>query len=323
MHHKLVTSLVAFCLPMFMAAGGWAATVQDLVDQVSQVEYSDFLKNSLCTHKGQSRCCHGMGPQHDLARANIYNKFKSFGLETELDPFPRPPDKAALHNIVATLPGKVHPDRVYVVCAHYDTNFSDRPGADDDGSGTAGVAEAARVLAQYRFDATIKFIAFDAEECGMDHEFGRVGSKFYADAHASDDIRAVVDMDMIAFNPVEPSVHDRARVFYEQSKNQKSIALSRELAIAVTKYGGLACAGEEATRFTGDHGRFDAKGFASVMLIEYNVRGNPNMHKPSDSVDTPNYIDYAYATKMTRGVVGYLATKAGLLPEPAQHGSKP
>ena len=37
----------------------------------------------------------------------------------------------------------------------------------------------------------------------------------------------------------------------------------------------------------------------------------------TDSVDTPGYIDYDYASDMTRGVVGYLATEAVAVPEPS------
>lgn len=41
------------------------------------------------------------------------------------------------------------------------------PGADDNGSGTVAVLEAARVLSPFEFDYTIRFIAFDEEEIGL------------------------------------------------------------------------------------------------------------------------------------------------------------
>ena len=49
------------------------------------------------------------------------------------------------------------------------------PGVTDDASGTAVVMEAARVLSQYRFEKTIVFVTFAAEEIGL------VGSTLYAD----------------------------------------------------------------------------------------------------------------------------------------------
>ncbi len=51
----------------------------------------------------------------------------------------------------------------------------DAPGVADDASGTAATMELARVMSQYQFDKSIVFIAFAAEEIGLN------GSKNYAD----------------------------------------------------------------------------------------------------------------------------------------------
>jgi Zn-dependent M28 family amino/carboxypeptidase len=42
-----------------------------------------------------------------------------------------------------------------------------RPGANDDASGTAAVIEMACVMARYRFDATLVFMTVAAEEQGL------------------------------------------------------------------------------------------------------------------------------------------------------------
>src|SRR5207302_2359115 len=47
------------------------------------------------------------------------------------------------------------------------------PGVTDDGSGTAAVMELARVMSKYEFDKSLVFIAFAAEEVGLE------GSKAY------------------------------------------------------------------------------------------------------------------------------------------------
>ncbi len=60
------------------------------------------------------------------------------------------------------------------------------------------------------------------------------------------------------------------------------------------------------------------------MFIEYEWDkyngGNPYYHTSSDSLDAKiggkDYFDYAYATDMTRSVVGYLAESAEPVPEP-------
>ncbi|MEO8050034.1 MAG: M20/M25/M40 family metallo-hydrolase [Acidobacteriota bacterium] len=67
------------------------------------------------------------------------------------------------------------------------------PGVTDDGSGTAAVMELARVMSQYRFDKTIVFLAFAAEEIGLS------GSQTYAAMakRSGMQIEAVLNNDII------------------------------------------------------------------------------------------------------------------------------
>jgi len=77
-------------------------------------------------------------------------------------------------DVLGILPGASDPSRVIVISGHYDSrvtdakNFtSDAPGANDDGSGTAAVMEAARVLCKHEFPATLVFAALAGEEQGL------------------------------------------------------------------------------------------------------------------------------------------------------------
>src|SRR4051812_41056835 len=85
----------------------------------------------------------------------------------------RVPQPTMLTNVVATLKGTQTESagRVYVVSGHYDSMCNsatdakcDAPGANDDASGTAAVLEMARVMAKYKFDATIVFMTVPGEE---------------------------------------------------------------------------------------------------------------------------------------------------------------
>jgi acetylornithine deacetylase/succinyl-diaminopimelate desuccinylase-like protein len=101
-------------------------------------------------------------------------------LEVRLDrfiqePAPRIPQPIEITNVYAVLRGSSPEDRdrVYVICGHYDSRAEDvldtrspAPGANDDGSGTAAVLEAARVLSQYRFPATLIFLALPEKNRG-------------------------------------------------------------------------------------------------------------------------------------------------------------
>jgi Zn-dependent M28 family amino/carboxypeptidase len=273
--------------------------VQDIVDQVSQETYSYYLDDVLYTHLGDNRLWE---PEHDLAQSNIYGEFESFGLDTNLHPFEY--GGSTYYNVVGAHYGTVRPDDIYIIGAHYDS--VNGPGADDNASGTAGIMEAARVLSQYEFEATLIFIGFDREEQNL------IGSGAYAQDHSDDDILGMVSMDMISYND---SGSDMARIYGWDS----SEPLKESLAEAISLYGnGLSSVDSGVIGDSSDHYSFQDEGFQACLLIEYDVWDNIYYHSLNDSVDTPNYIDYAFATNMVRSVVGLFAASAVLiLPEPA------
>jgi hypothetical protein len=283
-----------------------AASVADLVEQVSRDSYMNYLQNNLFAHDGDDRC---YGPAHDLARQNIQERFEGFGLSTSLDggvwrgtAYP-----TAHSNVVGVHPGVICPDEIYIFGAHYDS-VARSPGAWDNASGVAVVLEAARILSQYTFEQTIVFIAFDREEQGM------IGSFAYAEKHTQDHIRGMISADSIAYRPYQPEDPNYNKVslfyIYDQSRATK---LFSDLEGALGSYAGLTCViGQQNPSFGSDNEPFETGGFAAAWLMSY--AWSPFYHTPLDSVDTPAYIDYEYAAKATRGVVGYLATQARLAP---------
>lgn len=68
-------------------------------------------------------------------------------------------------NLVAELTGSSHPDEIFVIGAHFDT-VEDSPGADDNAISVAAMLEIARVLANEPLPKTIRFIGFTFEESG-------------------------------------------------------------------------------------------------------------------------------------------------------------
>ena len=101
-------------------------------------------------------------------------------------------------NLIATFPGTVHPEEVVILSAHFDS-ISDNPywlapGAEDNGSGTAALLEAARILRFYRFDRTLKLIWFNAEEQGL------LGSAAYVADHPTENILGVMNLDMFGYD---------------------------------------------------------------------------------------------------------------------------
>jgi Zn-dependent M28 family amino/carboxypeptidase len=75
-------------------------------------------------------------------------------------------------NVIGTLEGLQPEQGIVYIGGHYDS-VSGAPGANDDASGVAATLEAARVLSTkgHRTKATLKFIAFGAEEIGLDGSY--------------------------------------------------------------------------------------------------------------------------------------------------------
>ncbi len=94
----------------------------------------------------------------------------------------RVPTPTRVCNVVAIQRGTERSNDVVVITGHIDSRVtdvmnatSDAPGANDDGSGTAAVIEAARVLSARKFPGTIVYAALSGEEQGL------LGGKILAD----------------------------------------------------------------------------------------------------------------------------------------------
>lgn len=296
--------MLAAAVLLALSASVLSGPVDDIVAGVREDTYTHYHSDLLYTHyRGPGDYDNrGLGgAQHDPAQANIYSVFQNLGLATTLHHFTY--GGGDYYNVVGVQTGLVDPGRIYVVGAHYDS--VDNPGADDDASGVAAVMEAARVLSQHRFGSTLVFVAFDREEQGL------LGSSAYAAGHAADDIRAMISLDMIAYNPPGPQ-QNQASIFYAYDNS----SLTTELSSAMWTYGGISASIGQMGR--SDHVPFDSVGFDACLLIERTL--NPWYHQPADAVETPGLMDYGYAADMTRGTVGYLAGAAGPLPVPEPAG---
>ena len=218
-----------------------------------------------------------------LARDWIKSKFESFGYDSvyvdqwtqNLGGVP-----SQCYNVIAVKTGTKYPNIEIIVGAHYD-GVSVSPAADDNGSGTSGVLEVARALANTPTEVTFKFITFDAEEWGL------YGSYHYADAAAArgDDILFMFNMDMIASVPNS----DRATIHH----GTNTIYANLWKSIAQTSYG---INGSLSGNSSGsDHYPFTQHGYPAVFIIEYYF--SSVYHSSHDST---TYMNFEYMTRMVR-----------------------
>jgi len=220
------------------------------------------------------------------ARDWCVSKLEEFGYtDIELDSFTY--NSSSVQNVVAYKAGTGLPEHQIIVGAHRDA-VSVSPGADDNGSGTAGVLEVARVLKDIETEMTFIFILFTGEEQGLN------GSWHYANEAAAngDSIVAMINMDMIGY---EGNLND---VTIYHSPDATYAELYRDLADSLS---GVSLTGHlSGTSGGSDHYPFQQNGYDVVFTIEYNF--SPVYHSANDN---SSYLDYTY---MARIVKGCLAT---------------
>jgi hypothetical protein len=118
---------------------------------------------------------HEIGERHSgcyrslqAARGYIQTQFESYGYKPKAHL--HLVDDCEMFNIEAVLPGKLFPEINLIIGAHYDS-YPGSPGANDNGSGDAGLLELAYQLASVQFPITIRFVAFVNEEhCNLPAE---------------------------------------------------------------------------------------------------------------------------------------------------------
>ncbi|CAN5128566.1 M20/M25/M40 family metallo-hydrolase [soil metagenome] len=245
---------------------------------------------------------------------------------------PRAPNGAEIVDILAIQPGTGDPSQVVIIAAHIDSRVSDvmdatsdAPGANDNGSGSALVIEAARVLVGTRFDGTIVYALLSGEEQGL------WGGKLLANTAKARgwQVRAMLNNDIVGNTLGQDGrrVDTRVRVFSEgarASEDEKAVLSrraiggeddgpSRALAKAID---GLARADpaiglevlavRRPDRFGrgGDHQPFLEAGYPAVRFsvgVENYDRQHQTLRTEGGRVygDTVDAMDFPYLAKVT------------------------
>ena len=279
-------------------------------------------------------------------------QFKSFGLETvrpcETFTGKRIPNPTAVCDMVAIQRGTERPDDVVIIQGHIDSRVtdvmdftSDAPGANDDGSGTAAVIEAARVLSKSKFPGTIVYAALSGEEQGL---YGGQVLANYAKALGWN-VVTVLNNDIIGNSCSSDGVCDstHARVLSEGPRSQGEA----ELADATHSLGGENDApSRNISRFLdsladrlsigldvvqiwrtdrfgrgGDHIPFLEAGYpaARISVAVENYDWQHQDLRTENGIrygDTIDHVDFAYLAKMTKLNVAALAAIARAPPPP-------
>ena len=206
-------------------------------------------------------------------------------------------------NVVATKAGTTAPDEEVLLIGHYDSIVNSgnpeirAPGADDNASGTAALVEAARVMADARFERTIRFVAIGEEEAGF------IGSNAYAQEaeNLGTEIVGVFNVDTVGWN------NDYLRIL----SNPSSAWLGDiALAMASTYAPTLPAFHWDCSACNwGDHWSFWQHGFDAIIGIQSWEPPPPHYHTRGDTL---GILDLNLVTNVTRIALSTVATVAGV-----------
>ena len=328
-HIILITIAAVLSLPAISHC--CAATIPEVLGQVSQEQYRTYQQTvqnmGLGLYGGEAYNQHyrnrdgssdGGSVGNQEALLYLSDKFTEMGLNVTV--------QGNYKNVVGELAGTQTPEKIYIVGAHYDTYGNDeRPGGDDNASGTAGVLEAARVLSKYNFASTIRFIGFNAEEEWMK------GSGDYVDNVAkagNENIAGMINLDMILRPLWDSNMMQPADGDLITSSAGPCLAWANTFLNAASTYVPSLDMDERCPNtenwYPSDQGPFINAGFPAFGVLENTVNeiwggSNAYYHGSQDASDNLAGVmyDYLFATDIVRATVATLTQEAQLVPEPA------
>ena len=305
--------------------------VQAVVDLVSQTHYRKFhqdIENMGLGLYGGARYnmdyrnrdgWEGIGSLgNQVARLYIQDALREMGLSFSI--------QGSYLNVVGELTGTATPENIYIIGAHYDHLEGDRPGGDDNASGTASVLEAARILSQFQFESTIRFVFFNAEEDDQ------IGSQDYVNNHViprDENIVGMINLDMILRPGSDVNPHTVIDAELEtQFKHPPSVTWAQAYIKAANDYVPSLIVNDTIVdcESTSDNDAFLNNGYPAFMVIENSLPdfwdANTYYHGYEDAsdrlandADSPSGVsyDFGFATDVTRAVVALIAQEARLV----------
>ncbi len=234
-------------------------------------------------------------PGNKLASAYLFDTYKSFGYEPEMQWFDR---ENALGgrtaNVLAKLTGTVHPEVIYVVSSHYDS-VAIGPGADDDSSGTAALLETARIMAQRPQPATIIFASFTGEEAGL------LGSREFVRRAVAEKLQIVgaLNNDMVGW--ANDFRLDNTIRYSNPGIRDIQHAAAMQFSRLIT-YDALYYKGTDAAAY------YEAFGDIVGGIGSYPVLSSPHYHQSHDVLENMNHDLITEVAKTTAATLTVLAS---------------
>jgi Zn-dependent M28 family amino/carboxypeptidase len=304
-----------------------AAKLESARSAASEVQ--DLSVRAYMTYFKAARCFFGDPAEIVACEASIVGAFKAMGYadgDIRLDPVTVPGiglyDSAGkyraiegpftMDNIIVTKRGSDPGLRPVLVAAHYDT-VADCPGADDNGSGCAGVLEIARILKDKTFPRGLVFAVFAFEEPGL------LGSSHYVDGLADAELPvAAYVLETMGFTsakelpiplvpmPSEGNFLGVISAQFAQAEVFDFLQIGERLDLGLPLLAVNADANVSSNVITSnllrsDHAPLCSRAVAALMITDTaNFRDGNHYHQKSDTVD---YIDFPFMEKAIKATL--------------------
>lgn len=211
-------------------------------------------------------------------------------------------------NVLAIQWGVTKPEE-YVICgAHYDSWNGDTadpdtvraPGADDNATGVAGIWETARLLSRYKFDRTIIYANWNAEEIGL------FGSEAYAKECAENRMAIVgyFNMDMNGYLQEGTDIH--MHVVYV---DQDSLLAQMFFDVCHTYFPNMPVRQNWMPHGDSDFSSFNRSGYPALHPFEDVYASSPYIHTRQDvlGLSVNNLAQSRQFAQINLGAVAHLA----------------
>ncbi len=283
-------------------------TIRALMDSVS-VDSIEATITHLCSY--QNRRCdsrHIYNVQDWLAaRYNSLNGIDTVMLhdfKMHKEGFP----EETADNVLAIQWGVTKPEE-YVICgAHYDSWNGDTadpdtvraPGADDNATGVAGIWETAKLLSRHKFDRTIIYANWNAEEIGL------FGSEAYAKECAKNRMAIVgyFNMDMNGYLQEGSDIH--MHVVYV---DQDSLLANMFYDVCHTYFPDIPVRQNWMPHGDSDFSSFNRSGYPALHPFEDVYASSPYIHSNQDvlGLSVNNLWQSRLFAQINLGAVAHLA----------------
>ncbi len=294
---KKITTLLLVSLSAYgLQAQSFIQAYKNRADQVSQTTITNLLQDFQNL---------GVKTTGSTANTNTLNwlkaKYQSYGYTASQiteDPFTFG-NNVSSKNLIITKTGTLYPNIYVIICGHYDTIVG--PGVSDNGSGTAILLEAARILKDIPTEYSIRFIHFSGEEQGLQGSGHYANNVLFQNNVRQFNIRVVFNIDQVGgkLGNTNSAIKCESDQSGLTANDAQSLSFTQQLATCTGLYSPLQTVMSDA--YSSDYIPFEQKGDIITGFYE-NVRSN-NEHTANDTFAN---VDPTYVYNVGKAAVGAL-----------------